>query len=62
MPDLPDETLPFIWAGYAVTFDPATRTLTVPLEAADADLIAWVNSIFPAPTTADPEEIADAAA
>lgn len=56
-----DETLPFIWQGFPVTFDPATRTLTVPLEAAEADLIAWVNSIFPAPATAD-QETADAAA
>lgn len=61
MPDLPDDTLPFIWRGFPVTFDPATRTLTVPLEAAEADLIAWVNSIFPAPTT-DDRETADAAA
>jgi hypothetical protein len=60
MPDHP-ETLPFIWRGFQVTFDPATRTLTVPLEAAEADLIVWVNSIFPAPT-ANQGETADAAA
>ncbi len=60
MPDHP-ETLSFIWQGFPVTFDPATRTLTVPLEAAEGDLIAWVNSIFSAPAT-DDQETADAAA
>ena len=55
MPDLPDETLPFIWRGFHVTFHPSTRTLTVPLEAAEADLIAWVNTIFPTPVAADQE-------
>lgn len=61
MPDLPDETLPFIWQGFPVTFNSSTRTLTVPLEAAEADLIAWVNSICPAPVAAEGES-ANAAA
>lgn len=47
---------PFIWAGFAVTFDPNTRTLTVPIAAADADLQAWVASIF------GKREVLDAAA
>lgn len=42
----PEPRLPFIWAGFAVTFDPNDGTLTVPIAAADSDLQAWVASIF----------------